>query len=68
MSDDKRYPRGKLRHDDDGEVSMTLAIQDNTLLIVFPYAVTWLGLGLAQVEGLIKGLQEKAELLKKTSA
>ena len=48
----RHYPRGKLRADDDGNVEMRFAIQDNTLLIIFPHPTTWIGLGLAEVKGL----------------
>jgi len=62
------HPRGKLRADDDGQVSMALAIQDGTLIIAFPHAVKWLGLGVPDLEKLIAGLQEKLEQIKRTGA
>jgi hypothetical protein len=62
------YPRGKLRADDQGAVSMALAIQDGTLVIAFPYPVDWIGLGVADLERLIAGLQEKLETMRKAGA
>jgi hypothetical protein len=61
----RRYPRGKLRPDDLGELTMRLAIQDHTLLIIFPYPVDWIGVGgVAEVEAFIGMLQEKLSELK----
>lgn len=48
----KKYPRGKVRADDSGQVAMKFAIQDNTLLIIFPHPTTWIGLGLSDVKNL----------------
>ena len=61
----KEYPRGKIRQDDDGQVSVALAIQDHTLILAFPYPVSWLGLGIADAEALIAGMQAKVDEMKK---
>jgi hypothetical protein len=58
------YPRGKIKADDDGEVTMSFAIQDNTLLVMFPHPTTWIGLGRSDVERLIELLQQKLTELK----
>jgi len=60
------YPRGKLRADDLGATNIRIAVQDNTLLIIFEKPIDWLGLGLAEVEALIGILQERKKELKPT--
>jgi hypothetical protein len=61
----ERYPRGKLKADDQGAMSIALAIKDNTLIIDFGRPTAWLGLGISDLERLIGGLQEKAAELRK---
>lgn len=63
-----RYPRGKLRADDEGALQMALVIQDGALVIAFPHPVTWIGLGIVDLENLIAGLQEKLAQLKAGAA
>ena len=63
-----KYPRGKLRADDQGQLAIRLAIQDGTLLVMFPYPVDWFGLGPSEVDGLIAMLQAKRAEMDKTGA
>jgi len=64
----RKFPRGKLRADDEGQLAMRLAIQDGTLLVIFPKPVTWFGLGPNEVEGLIKLLEGKLAELRRAGA
>jgi hypothetical protein len=59
-----KYPRGKLRADDEGQLAIKMAVQDGTLLLIFGKPVTWLGLGIADAERLIEGMQEKVRQMK----
>jgi hypothetical protein len=54
-----RFPRGKLRADDEGELAAQFVIQDGTLLLIFGREVSWIGFGVADVEALIATLQRK---------
>lgn len=64
----KRYPRGQLRADDDGQVEIRIAVQDGTLIIAFPHPTTWIGLGQAEVEHLIALLQKRLDEMRGVGA
>jgi len=51
-----------------GAVQIALAIQDGTLVIAFPYPIDWIGLGIADTERLIAGMQEKLAQMKAGAA
>jgi hypothetical protein len=56
-----KRPRGKLRPDDQGALEMRFAVQDDALVIIFPYPIDWLGLSRREVEGLIELLGKKLQ-------
>jgi len=62
------YPRGKLRHDDEGQLRIAMAVKDNTLIIDFGKSVRWFGLGLHEVTALRELLQKHEQELKGKSA
>lgn len=64
----RRYPRGKLRADDEGQLAMKMCIQDNTLLIVFGKPVGWFGLGLQEVRELRRRLGEYEKQLEENES
>lgn len=42
---DPKYPRGKLSHDDEGELAVRVGITGNTIVIDFGKHVDWIGFG-----------------------
>jgi hypothetical protein len=61
-----KFPRGKIRGDDEGQLRGGMVIQDGTLVIYFGKPVTWLGLGVEDLEQWIAQLQEKLAKMKGT--
>lgn len=53
-----KYPRGKLNAYDEGELSMSMLIKGNTLVIDFGKPVAWFGLGLQGVRELRQKLEK----------
>ena len=39
-----RFPKGKIRDDDDGELAIAITVADNKLIIDFGKEVRWIGL------------------------
>jgi len=44
MSDPK-FPRGKLREDDEGELTVAFTVKDGTIVIAFGKPICWIGFG-----------------------
>jgi hypothetical protein len=63
-----QFPRGKVRPDDEGALMASIRIKDATIFIDFPKPVSWLALGLREVDVLIKELQKKREQLAEKEA
>lgn len=61
MSD--KFPRGKLNADDEGELEMSIGIQDKTVILDFGKPVKWLGLAKQDAVNLANSLLEKANQL-----
>ena len=60
------HPRGKLVREDEGRVSMRIAVLPDrkTLVIDFGKPVKWFGLGKRELRALIEGLQQReAEMI-----
>jgi hypothetical protein len=39
-----RYPRGKLSHDDEGQLPIKIGVKDRTVIIDFGKEVAWIGM------------------------
>lgn len=59
-----RYPRGKLRHDDEGEIDLAITVQDRTIIIAFPEPTTWIGMSKDQALGLAQLIILRANEIK----
>lgn len=59
----KKYPRGKLCEDDDGETKIAIAVQDKTVIIAFPQPTIWIGLDKQTAITLANTIMEKANSL-----
>jgi hypothetical protein len=46
----ERYPRGKLRDDDEGALDITIGLRDNTVIIDFGKDVKWIGMSRPQAQ------------------
>lgn len=62
------HPRGKLTSGDEGQLSISFMVRDNTLIIDFGKPVAWLGLGLHEVTAFREGLEKYERQLKEKSA
>ncbi len=58
---DSRYPRGKLRPDDQGETQLAIAVRNNTVVLHFGKPVVWIGLGYTEAKALGEALLARAE-------
>lgn len=45
MSTERRFPRGRLSQDDDGELEIAIGVANNAVVINFGRPVRWIGLG-----------------------
>lgn len=59
-----KFPRGKALPDDEGELRIGYAIQDDTLLVFFGKPITWFGLDATALGGFIAALQGKLAEMK----
>lgn len=65
MSNNERfYPRGQIRADDQGQLRMALFIHDHTVVLGFGKTVAWLGFGAEDAERLGQALIDKARELR----
>lgn len=60
MSDDK-YPRGKVRSDDEGATQMAIGIRNGTIYLAFKKPILWLGFGAHEARALAAKLNELAD-------
>lgn len=58
------YPRGKLRDDDEGELQIAIATQDNTIIVDFGKNVKWIGLDKFTALNMAKLLIQHAHSIK----
>jgi len=63
-----RYPRGKVRVDDEGATTIAVVVQDGTLMLIFGKPISWLGFGIADAEKLIAGMQARVDEIKRSAA
>lgn len=61
---DKKYPRGKLSADDEGELKIGITIKDNTIIVAFGKPITWIGLGKQDAINFANLLLAKADEIK----
>lgn len=61
MESDRKYPRGKIAADDDGQVAVATTIKNNTVIVRFPRPVLWFGLGAHEARALGQKLIEYAD-------
>lgn len=57
----RRYPRGKLNAQDEGELAMAITVKDDVVVIAFPKLVSWVGLPAEQAEELAETLKQRAQ-------
>ncbi len=58
-----RFPRGKLKDDDEGELEVSIGILDSAVVINFGKPITWIGLGVEEARGLAELLLKHASEL-----
>ena len=63
-----KYPRGKLRSDDEGQLAMAFAVKGNTLIIDFGKPVVWVGLSLHEVTALREAFEKYEKQLREVTA
>jgi hypothetical protein len=56
----RRYPRGRLNADDEGEIQMAVTVQDDVVVIAFPKRLSWVGLPAELAEELAQTLLTRA--------
>lgn len=59
--DDERYPRGKLRADDEGHTQIAVGVRNNTVVVEFATPVKWIGLGYDEAKAVGEMLLARAE-------
>lgn len=58
------FPRGKLNADDEGALTLGIAVKDKTLIIDFGKPVVWLGLDKATALQIAETIRKRAEEIK----
>ena len=59
----RKYPRGKLNEEDQGQSAMAIGIENNVLVIHFQDLTKWIGLDKKTAKIFVKSLSEKIELM-----
>lgn len=56
-----QFPRGRLNDEDEGELSMGIAVRDRTVIINFFKPIAWMGLDKATALALAANIKKHAE-------
>ena len=59
-----RYPEGKIREDDQGEVKLQVFVQEDKVIINFGTKLSWVAFTEQQAEDMISALREKITILR----
>lgn len=62
MNTDK-YPRGKLKHDDEGQTAIAITTMDKTVIIHFPQPTQWIGMNKQEALTLAEMIRTRAETI-----
>ena len=60
-----KFPRGKLRASDEGELRLGVTVSQGTVLIAFGKPVAWLGMDPEHATAFADALRENAEIAEK---
>lgn len=63
-----KFPRGKLRADDEGQLRMAFSVHGNTLVMDFGKPVAWVGLSLHEVTALREAFERYEKQLREVAA
>lgn len=58
-----RFPQGKLKEDDEGELAVGLAVLNGKLILNFGKSIGWIGMSKQEAEVFANALLEKARTL-----
>ncbi len=63
----RRFPRGRLNAEDEGEIQVGVAVDGDVVVIAFPHPVSWVGMPVEQAEELAATLQARAAEARRNS-
>ncbi len=63
MDINQKYPRGKLKHDDEGQTAIAITTIDKTVIIRFPQPTTWIGMNKQEALTLAEMIRTRAETI-----
>jgi hypothetical protein len=61
MSAARKYPRGRIGADDEGQLAMAVTVRASTVIVAFPKPVSWIGLGADDARALAALLLKRAD-------
>ena len=60
----ERFPRGKLRDDDEGTLTFAITVKDRTVILEFGKPIEWIGMSKQDALGLAELLARRANEIK----
>jgi hypothetical protein len=64
MTDNMKFPRGKISDDDEGEADLAITVKDKTVIIAFAKPMNWIGMDKNTALAIGKKLIERANEIK----
>lgn len=56
----RRFPRGRLNKQDEGEIAVAVGVQQDVVVLAFPKPVAWIGMPAEQAEELAETIKARA--------
>ena len=56
----RKYPRGKLNTEDEGQIAVGVAVDGDVVVLAFPTPVAWVGMPAEQAEELAETIKQRA--------
>lgn len=56
----RRFPRGRLNPEDEGEIQIAVGVQQDVVVLAFPKMVSWVGMPAEQAEELAQTILTRA--------
>lgn len=56
----RKFPRGRLNPDDEGEIAVGVAVDGDVVVLAFPKPVAWVGMPAEQAEKLADTIKQRA--------
>ena len=57
----RKYPRGKLNVEDEGEIAVGVTVDGDVVVLAFPKPVAWVGMPAEQAEAFADMIRQRAQ-------